>query len=221
MNRPILFLFLTCLPVVSTAADSRPLAPVRTIEDFSTQEPGKFPGQFRTLPFQRHKASQVYRVKQEGSNRYLAAEDRNDLSVQIFRKFYWETADTPILKWRWRARIHPAGADESNPATNDSACGIYVVFGGYTGKSVKYIWSARQPLGKEISKKRGRSFSVVTSSGPAGIWKEVSTDVREDYHRLFGEEPKQDPIGVGFLTDGNATHTPAACDYDDFRVIAR
>src|SRR3989338_4914746 len=188
---------LACL--AGTLFASPPATPPasRLIEDFSASRPGEFPKNFRTLPFHRGEAGQVYRVREEEGNRYLEAYDNRDLSEQIFRKFFWETRDYPVLRWRWRARVHPKGADESRPAANDSACGIYVVFGGYTGKSVKYIWSAHQPLGKEIAKKKGRSFSVVISSGPAGDWREVTTNVRDDYRRLFGEEPKQDPIGVG------------------------
>lgn len=211
--RRLIFLWLLLLSPSLLAA---PFSQI--IEDFSGQEVGKFPKNFRTRPFQRSKAAEVYRVSLEGENRYLVADDAKDISVQIFRKFYWETTQYPILRWRWRAQILPKGADESIPSRNDSACGIYVVFGGYSGRSIKYIWSERQPVGKEISKKKGRSFSIVKASGPAGAWREVSTDVRADYRRLFGEEPSLNPIGFGILTDGNATHSRSACDYDEFAI---
>ncbi len=194
----------------------------RVVEDFSTGVVGRFPRGFRTFPFQRDKAEKVYRVAEEGGNLFMAAEDREELSIQIFRKFYWEVQKEPILRWRWRARILPKGSDERDlQKGNDSACGIYVPFGGYTGKVIKYLWSAKLPVGTEILKKPGRSFSVVKSSGEGKEWQEVSVNVVEDYQRLFGERPRQNPLGIGFLTDGNATHSPAACDYDDFAVASR
>ena len=190
--------------------------PVRIIEDFSGSPVGRFPKNFRSWPLERHKAVRVYRVSSEPGNRYLEAYDAEQISAQIFRKFYWNPRSYPVLNWRWRARTLPAGADERVPQKNDSACGVYVVFGGWSGKSVKYVWSARVPAGAVIPKRKGKSFSIVKNSGRGRGWQAVSVNVVEDYRRLFGEEPGQDPIGIGLLTDGNATRSPAACDYDDF-----
>ena len=41
----------------------------------------------------------------------------------------------------------------------------------------------------------------------------------DEYRRLFKGNPK-DPSGIGILTDGDGTRTPAVCDYDDFQIIS-
>lgn len=194
-----------------------PLPPIRIVEDFAANQEGQFPRDFRTFPFERGNATKVYRIKSEANNLYLSAYDAEEISAQIFRKFFWKTEDYPILSWRWRAKILPRGANELDPAKNDSACGIYVVFGGYTGKVIKYIWSRVVPINTEILKKPNRSYSIVKGSGMTDHWQTVSVNVVEDYRHLF-EESLHNPIGFGILTDGNATHSPAACDYDDFRL---
>lgn len=218
-------LILVGLILVSSVVLAEPytpkkLPPLRVIEDFSDDEAGKFPESFRTYPFQRGKATKVYAVQADSENHYLNATDGADISVQVFKKFFWEGARWPHFSWRWRARTLPAGAAENDPATNDSACGIYVVFGGYTGKALKYVWSTALPVGTVVEKKPGKFYMIVMESGPknAGTWRTVAVPVVEDYRRVFKESPQKEPSGFGILTDGNATHTPASCDYDDFKI---
>lgn len=196
------------------------LPPLRVVESFSQYEVGKFPSAFRTYPFQRGKAEQIYLVQEEGGNRFLHASDDKDVSVQTFRKFFWEAKRWPHFSWRWRAVTLPKGAAENNKVVNDSACGVYVVFGGYTGKVLKYVWSTSLPVGSAHEKKPNKFYFLVAESGAAkvGSWQTVTVNVLEDYKRIFKEEPTSEPDGFGLLTDGNATHTPATCDYDDFRI---
>ncbi|MBI2066730.1 MAG: DUF3047 domain-containing protein [Deltaproteobacteria bacterium] len=194
-----------------------PNAPLQ-IENFSNSFVQKFPRHFRTFPFQGGKARQVYEVREENGNRYLAGKDDQDISIQIFRRFHWELEKHPIFQWRWRARLLPQGAKESEPTKNDSACGVYVVFGGYTGNSLKYVWSSSLSVGTVAVKKPGKAYFVVMNRGSPGSWQEIKVDVLNDYQRIFKEKPRANPIGFGILTDGNATHSPSACDYDDFAV---
>jgi hypothetical protein len=51
-----------------------------------------------------------------------------------------------------------------------------------------------------------------------GKWKTIAVNVVEDFRRVFKTDPEREPNGFGILTDGNATHTPAVCDYDDFKI---
>ena len=214
--------FSILLPYSLTAAPYTPqqLPATRIIEDFNNEPVNKFPSDFRTYPFQRDKADQVYAVQSEDGNSYLKALDDKDFSVQILRRFAWESTRWSYFSWRWRAKILPKGAAENDRATNDCACGIYVVFGGYDGNVIKYTWSSTLPTGTIVEKKPGQSYSVILESGPKnlGVWKIESVNVMDDYRRLFKTNPTKNPSGFGILTDGNATHTPSACDYDDFRI---
>lgn len=219
----ILLMTLLCLaarPAFSDPYTPEKLPTLRIVEDFSQYEPEKFPKSFRSFPFQRDKAEQVYIVKEEGGNKFLHALDDKALSVQTLKRFFWEVRRWPNFSWKWRAVTLPKGGEETNGAPNDSACGIYVVFGGYTGNAIKYVWSTTLPAGTVVEKKPGKFYILVMDSGAGqvGSWQTKSVNVLDDYKRLFKADPTQQPAGFGILTDGNATNTPAACDYDDFKI---
>lgn len=194
--------------------------PLRIIEDFSSERLDRFPASFRTYPFQRSKAEQVYSVKKETDNSYLHGTDREDISVQVFKRFYWELEKWPHFSWKWRATLLPKNAAENKTETNDSACGVYVIFGGYTGKVLKYVWSSTLPLESVVEKEPGKFYILVLQSGgkKLGQWQTETINVREDFQRVFKAQPDKNPSGFGILTDGNATHSPASCDYDDFKI---
>lgn len=207
-----------------TAPAAKAAPSSKMIETFSNDTPGKFPSNFKTYPFQRGKAEEIYVVNkeggEEGGNKFLTGTEKNDYSIQALRRAAWDRSQYPVASWKWRAKVLPAGAAENNPATNDSACGVYVVFGGYTGKVLKYVWSATLPEGAVVPKKPGKFYFIVKNSGPKDLnaWQTVRVNVVEDFKKAFGEDPDKDPNGFGVLTDGNATHTPSSCDYDDFAI---
>ncbi|OGQ06278.1 MAG: hypothetical protein A3F82_03345 [Deltaproteobacteria bacterium RIFCSPLOWO2_12_FULL_44_12] len=194
----------------------------RSVERFDKYNGDEFPTFFKTWPFQRGDAKQVYRVKEENANKYLSAFDDKDLSEQIFREFDWKVESFPYLKWRWRARTLPKGGAENNGATNDSACGIYVVFGKTSGTALKFTWSTTLPVGTVFEKRPGEMVIKAVESGAKNInkWRQQSINIPEVYTTLLKHPMKKTPTGIAILTDGNATHTPAACDYDDFEISA-
>ncbi len=207
------------LTQASTFADDKVQGP-KMMESFTSYPANKFPTSFRTYPFQRGKAQEVYFVREENGNKYLNGTDEKDLSIQVFKRFVWDTAKEPYFSWQWRAQTLPTGAAETSPTTNDSACGVYVVFGGYTGDIIKYVWSTTLPVGTIYEKKPGKMYMVVLDSGPGSVgqWQTRSVDVLADYKKIFKKDPTEQPPGFGLLTDGNATHTKASCDYDNFQI---
>jgi hypothetical protein len=217
MKRNLALALLTALTLTSTVVHA---GGARRVEEFSQYETDKFPTSFKTYPFQRGKAQDVYAVKEENGNKFLHASDDKDASVQVFKRFLWSTKEYPNFSWKWRAMTLPKGANENNGMSNDSACGIYVTFGGYTGSAIKYVWSSTLPVGTVVEKKPGKFYIIVAESGAGSVgnWKTQAVNVFEDYKKVFKSEPTKDPDGFGLLTDGNATHTPAACDYDDFQI---
>lgn len=190
------------------------------ITGFSGDTVGDFPKGWRNWPGQGDKAHEVYKVKDDGGNKVLAADDSKDYSVQIFKGPAWMVYDYPIVSWRWRAQALPKGANESNSATNDSACGVYVMFSQFKQYGLKYVWSSTLPVGTITPKVVGKMYFVVLDSGAGSVgkWRSHKVNVLEDYKKAFGTEPPKDlqSQGIGILTDGNAVHTRAACDYDDF-----
>ena len=196
--------------------------PSKIIEDFEKYDLNSFPTSFKTWPFQRGKAKQVYTIKKEGENQFLFALDSENISQQIFRDFDWKIETYPYLKWRWRARALPEGAKESDPQKNDSACAVYILFGRTSGKALKFTWSTTLPEGTIYEKKQGEIVMKILDSGKKHLnrWRSHSIDLPHFYKALLKEEMKRTPTGFGILTDGNAVQKPSACDYDDFEISA-
>ena len=70
---------------------------------------------------------------------------------------------------------------------------------------IGYIWDTTAPVGSVFkSQKSGTVTYVVVRSGPAdlGKWVTERRDVREDFKRIYGEEP-EDPDGISFGIDSD------------------
>lgn len=127
---------------------------------------------------------------------------------QMGREVEWDLATHSVLAWRWRPLAFPAGADERDPARNDSALAVYAVFGTLpiqiVLRAVKYVWSRSVPAGTTLP--ANRVGGVVRSGPPPGAaWIAESVDLRRDFERLFGEPPPR-VRGLAVLTDADASH---------------
>jgi len=214
--------WITCLLLIGSfvslawcdASDAEEL----NVDSLQSSDVGKFPKDWKTYPFYSGKANRVYQVAQDGGEKILRASDSEDISVPIFKDFDWDIQKYPYLKFRWRAQTLPSGAKETSRETNDSACAVYVGFGRTS--ALKYVWSSNLSVGSYWEKNPGKFYiiSQESGSGSLGKWKSESVDVVKDYRRFFKKEDTHNPSGIGVMTDGNATHQAAACDYADFRI---
>lgn len=202
------------------------LLTVAVIENFSQAAVGSFPSTLKTYPLQRAKAERVYSVQSEGGKNFLHAQasgEAQDLAVQVFRRFDWDISKWSRISWRWRAKSLPTPPAGVQRHFDDNACGVYITFGGFGGKAIKYIWSSDWPVGKQVEDTPGRFFVVVAGSGPdkVGTWQKMTVNVPDDYQRLFGKALDRNPDGFGLLTDGDGTHSPSVCDYADFEILPK
>lgn len=186
------------------------------LEDFSSYKVGKLGGD--NWRSREDNPDSVYSVQVENGNQYLQAASKNN-SSQMFRKKGWKIDQYPMLTWRWRANEFPKNAEE-NVGYNDSVAGVYVVFPNrwFAPETIKYIWSEKLPVGKQI-KRNKRYPLLVVHSGTAdkGKWVTEQRNVFEDFKMLFGRAPAS-PVAFGFLTDSNDTKSESKADYDDFIV---
>lgn len=192
-----------------------------TVDELSKNKSvGDFPTGWSTFPFQGGKAKQVYKIAEENGKKFIRASDNQDISVRILNDFLWPLSKYPNISWKWRAKELPKGAHEDNHKGNDSACGIYVAFGKISAVGLKYVWSSTLPVGSVWEKEPGKFFIIVKASGASQLnqWQNVKINILEDYKKYFKKNPSKDPSGIGILTDGNATHSAAACDYMDFAI---
>jgi hypothetical protein len=205
------------------------------LEDFSSSTPNSFPNGWTP---REKSGTGVYIVMKEGDKLFVRARAAGPKSsgngVEADRPLKWDIEKYPILRWRWRARVFPNGADE-HKGKEDSAAGIYIGFchpddlsvcersvRGQLGisdsltvakmflstgaGSLKYIWSERLPKGLEFERSR-KMVKVLESGAPANReqWVEERVDIAADYRRRFKPEKLLNPVGLAILTDSDDT----------------
>ena len=156
--------------------------------------------------------------------RFLHAVAKN-LGIQAARQYEWEPKAYPMLAWSWRPIEFPAGSDERQSKTNDSAASVYAVFphSPWSVKTLKYIWSAVVPVGARLSSSAGLTQVLVLRSGmeKKGVWTEERVNVFENFKKFFDETETPKASGIAVLTDSDDTKSTAQGDYANFRVCKR
>ena len=207
--------------------ETRKTEPFLIVENFENVAAGGFPKDWKAWRGDDAYARKLYTVREEKGNRYLSAQD--DRTSIIVRKEMnnWNPKEYPLLSWRWRARSLPVGADEREGPKNDSAAALYVVLDqNFFGvpKTLKYVWSTTVPIGTRHRREGvGRPTVIVLESGTAkqGQWVTETINVYDDFVAVFGKAPPKNAIGIGILTDNNATGSPSQGDYDDLMILKR
>jgi Protein of unknown function (DUF3047) len=132
------------------------------------------------------------------------------------------------LRWRWRVHAQPPGGDDCQPDVGDAAAGVFVNFrAGLKGFVIKYVWNSGGAAGRSCELINWLFFAkrvvVLRSGGPLDTWEREEVDPRADFARYFGVPPDDVPdlVGLGILTDGDATRSRSEADYGDFELQAR
>jgi len=122
---------------------------------------------------------------------------------------------TPILEWRWKAVVLPKGGDSRKKELDDQAAQLYVVWPRFPGpvrsRIIGYVWDTTAPVGTVVkSEKTGTVTYIILRSGTAdlGKWVTERRNVREDFKRIYGEEP-DNPGAVSIAIDSNDTKSSA------------
>jgi len=211
-----------------------------TLENFASSALNEFPDGWKP---REEAGKRVYTVMREGGQTFVRARAAGAKSAgngsEADRPVKWNIEEYPILRWKWRARIFPRGADEQS-GKDDSALGVYIgfcppadlalcersvkgqlswsdrialpklLFSKGAG-SLKYIWSERLAKGLEFDKDR-KAVKVLESGAPVSRdqWVEERVDVAADYRRRFGAAKALNPVGLSILTDSDDTQSGGA-----------
>jgi hypothetical protein len=127
---------------------------------------------------------------------------------------------TPILKWRWRARVLPEEADGRLKNKDDQAIGIYVGTGSaLNNKSVSYRWDTKTPKGAEGDCVYGLGAVKVKwytlrngQDAKDGGWFTEERDVAADFEKAWGFCP--DKIYLSVSCNSQYTDSSASADLD-------
>ncbi len=218
------------------------------LEEFSSSNLNSFPKGWTP---REEPGKNVYVVAKEGNMFFIRARATGRKSagngVEADRPVTWNIEEYPILRWQWRPRVFPKGANEYN-GKDDSVLGVYIGFCppedlalcerslkgklGFTDRvklpklflakgvgSLKYIWSEQLAKGFEFDK--GRKAVKVLESGPPtkrGEWVQEQVNVASDYRRRFNAQKLLNPIGISILTDSDDTDSVAEGDYAAFKL---
>ena len=189
-----------------------------TAENFSRGKVGEFPPDWKP---RKDAGREVYSIQEMDGLRFLRAIAKG-LGIQAAKPHEWDPKAYPMLVWSWRPVEFPAGSDERQSKTNDSAVSVYAVFPHtpWSVKTLKYIWSAVVPVGTRLSSSAGLTQVMVIRNGAdrKGGWTEERVNILEDYKKFFDEAETPRASGIAVLTDSDDTKSTAQGDYANFRL---
>ncbi len=189
-----------------------------TVENFSKGKVGDFPSDWKP---RKDDGREVYSIREMDGLRFLRAVAKG-LGIQAAKQYEWDPKVYPMLAWSWRPIEFPAGSDERQSKTNDSAVSVYAVFPhtSWSVKSIKYIWSAVVPVGARLSSSAGLTQVLVIRNGTdrKGSWTEERVNILQDYKKFFDEAETPKASGIAVLTDSDDTKSIAQGDYANFRL---
>jgi hypothetical protein len=122
----------------------------------------------------------------------------------------------------------PLDGDARDPARNDQAVGLYVVFPRWpapitTSEVLGYVWDSAAPVGTVVTLTRAPNVRLlVVDSGRGGIgqWRQHEHDVAQDYARVFGAPPGR--VGkLAVMSDADHTRGIAEALVADVRFQRR
>ncbi len=222
---------LCCLPFLSVAAPAELRLPIA-----DERGTGLAAG-WREVRFPRIPQATDYRIVVEDGRSLLRARSRRGASALLHRLDI-DPREWPRLRWRWRVRRLPEGADIHRRAGDDYAARLYVTFAedpseldwferlqvesarlvyGVTPplRAINYVWANQAPVGTIVPNAYiERAMMVVVGSGGArsGQWIEYERNLLADYRRLFRREPPRID-GIAIMTDSDDTASMAESDY--------
>jgi len=192
------------------------------LETFEADELLTFPQRWSALR-DAQVAQNIYRVAEEDGNRFLRAYSEKQ-GIQIGFEHKFQPKAFSFLRWRWRAVQLPPGGDERAEKTNDSAAGVYILYGSrIMPRVVKYVWSTTLPVGTRATNPsywRAKTIVLRTGHADLGVWYQETVNLYQDYQELFDSEPGE-VLGIALITSSDSTGSVAAADYDDFFLFAQ
>jgi len=143
-------------------------------------------------------------------------------SFALHRDVVLDVRQYPMLAWSWKVLKLPNAGDVRDPARNDQAAQVYVIFPRWpspptASEVIGYVWDSRAPVGTTLAHPRAPNVRlIVVESGPGRLdsWQRQVRNVAEDYRTLFGHPPPR--LGkVALMIDSNDTRGEAEALFGD------
>lgn len=208
------------------------------LDDFESDRPDTPPRGWRTdvsreklIPLTDDKAmnaqENVYVRREEGNSFARVSTKDEAFRVVLSHKhgLKWHVGKRPYLRWTWRAKALPEGANEKYNSSNDTGGALYVTFDtDWLGrpKSIKYTYSSALPVGTTVDYGPLKVL-VVASKEEQGLdrWITHTRNVAEDYERLFGGSPDKTPLAIMMWSDSDTMSSIGTIDFDDLMLLSK
>lgn len=171
--------------------------------------------------------TQKVTIEDEEDNRFarLYTEDQSFRVVLSHKhSLDWHLEKRSYLRWTWRAKKLPDGANEKESSANDTGGAVYVTFDtDWLGRprSIKYTYSSALPVGTTVDYGPVQVL-VVASKNEQGLdqWITHERNVVEDYERLFGGSPDATPLAFMMWSDSDSVHDKGIIDFDNIMLLS-
>ncbi len=168
----------------------------------------------------------VFSVQKKNGDSFLHMEADKASASLICKLGEIDLKKTPYLKWRWRVKTLPGGADGRVRAKDDQAIGIYVGTGTMLSqKTVSYRWDTETPDGAEGKAVYGGGTVKVAwytlrnkNDAGNGRWFVEERNFLEDFNKAWGYYPEKVYLSVS--CNSQYTGTKAIADLDWIKFTA-
>jgi len=143
-------------------------------------------------------------------------------SFALHRDVVLDVRQYAMLAWSWKVVKLPRGGDVRDPARDDQAAQVYVIFPRWpsppaSSDVIGYVWDSQAPVGTTLRHPKAPNVRIiVVESGSARLdtWQRQVRNVAEDYRALFGRRPPR--VGkVALMIDSNDTRGEAEALFGD------
>jgi hypothetical protein len=153
----------------------------------------------------------------------LALRLRSDrTSFALHRDVVLDVRHYPMLAWSWKVTRLPTNGDVRDPARDDQAAQVYVIFPRWPSPPtasdiIGYIWDSHAPVGTTLRHPKAPNVRIIvveSGRGNLDVWLRPMRNIAEDYRALFGRQPPR--VGkVALMIDTNDTRGEAEAYFGD------
>ena len=224
-----------CPPSYATPVDITP---------FSSLQVGQDPSPWRESRL-RGKQPTEYRIVDDAGIVVIRA-DADASASALVHELHADTAEFPVLRWRWKIERVLDSSDISTRSGDDYPARVYVTFdhdqkklGWFARNKLRlarliygddvpaaalcYVWDTAAPEGTAVPNaytNRVHMFVIRSGTERVGEWVDESRNVYEDYRAAFDEEP---PMinSIVIATDTDDTGETATSWFGDLALLPR
>ena len=231
---------MAAMAALAAGCSTAPVAPAGVpskLAAFSASRPGApVPPEWRNWVMSRFGSLSQYQLVEDAGTTVLKGVAQKDAASGLLHLIDLDPRERPIFSWRWKVMdLAPSTA-----APDDSPVRIMVSFEGdhrkipfsdrvfydqfrlFTGQQlpyagVMYVWGSKTPRGGVAPNKytsRIKMIAVESGRDKLGQWLEETRNVKDDYRRLFGEEPGR-VVSVGIMTEADGSDRLLEAYYGD------